>query len=395
MRSVKLVLALIIFPVLASAQNVLAPRVRAEQTGDWIVKTGTAPLSISIDQITTGDDGAPGSEPYLPVEIYDMQEGKEVQVTPIKELRTVSGHRLIGATFVNGFFDNNFWSSGTVTSGELDVSSGSLCLHASSSTTGAANGSAVIQSIRTARFVSGSANEFRGVIRISTGIPSSGTNDMRWGLADSTDVSTGSLKNGFYFRYSNGAFYVGSRLAGTEMNVATTSFNGTVPTITENYIRYQIVYTNLGASFYVNDLLAHKLTPQQVSLTETVNFKVRAQNVNSGGSNYDSHLEAKVLTVLRLGAERTDPTYKNYAAAASTVLKYGPGFLHHVTVNDPGNTGSSIAIYDSTFTAAANIIATLNTAKTSIGAVHYELPFNNGLYIVGTGTIGNFTIVYE
>lgn len=391
----KALLLIIGLAVSASAQTFKAPLVRAEQSGEYTVNSGTNIISISIDQITTGDNGAPGAPGYVPIEIYDAQENKEVQVTPIKELRVVSGHRLVGSTFVNGFFDYNFWSSGTVTSGDVDVSSGSLCLHASSSTTGQPNGSAAVQSLRVARFVSGSVNEFRGVVKISTSIPATGTNDMRWGLSDASGVSTATLRNGFYFRYSNGAFYVGYRFAGSETNIATTSFNGTVPTINENYTRYQIVYSNLGASFYVNDLLAHKLSPDNVSLTETVNFKARAQNVNSGGATSDNHLEAKVLTILRLGSESTTPVKRYLSTAGSYLMKFGPGFFHHISVNDPGITGSSISVYDSTFTSAGNLIAVLNTAKTSIGSVMYDCPFDNGLFIVPAGTFGNVTVVYE
>lgn len=350
----------------------------------------------TLDGVNTYGDGAPGSKPYIYTEIYDGQENKEVQVSPIKELRVVMGHRLVGSTFNNGFFDYNFWSSGTVTSGTISVSSGSLTLYASSSTTGAIDGASIVQSLRTARFVSGSANEYRAVIRISTNIPTTGTNDMRWGLSDATGISTNTpVVNGFYFRYANGAFYVGSRLAGTEMNVATTSFNGTVPTITTAFTRYQIVYTNIGATFYVNDKMVHRLSPTIASLTETVSFKARAQNFNSNGSNSTNSLEAKVLTILRLGSESTTPVKKYIGTAGSYLLKFGPGFFHHITINDPGAVGSAINVYDSTFTSTSNLIGVLNTAKTSIGSLDYDCPFDNGLFIVPSGTFGNITVVYE
>lgn len=380
------------------------PIVRAQQYGNWkatatidnfpavqpVSQSGN--WSISMDSITLGTP-APGNPNYLPVEIYDMQEGKEVQVTPIKEMRVVMGHRLVGSTFLNGFFDYNFWSTSTFNNGNVTISGGSIVLHASSGTQ--TDGAAFIQSLRTARFVTGSANEFRGVIKITTGTPDSGTSDMRWGLADSVSTDTSTLRNGFYFRYSNGAFYVGSRYAGAEMNVDTNSFNGTVPTITPNYTRYQIVYTNLGASFYVNDMLVHKISPTIAALTEAVNFKARAQNINSAGSNYLGTLDAKVLTILRLGSESTTPVKRYVGTAGNYLFKFGPGFFHHITINDPGITGSSINVYDSTFTSAGNLIGTLNTAKTSIGTLLYDCPFDNGLFLVTSGTFGNVTVVYE
>lgn len=350
-------------------------------------------LKVEIAGVTTGDDGAPGTEGYLPVEIYDMQEGKEAQITPLKEIMVSQRTRAIGSTFINGYFDFNFWSSATVTTGQISVASGSVILQAS--TSAVTNGITVLQTLRTARFVTGSSNEFRAIIRITTAIPTSGTNDMRWGLCDAVDLSTTSLMNGLYFKWSNGAFYVGARLNGTAMEVSTPSFNGKVPTITENYTRYQIVYTNIGASFYVNDFLAHKMSPTNISLTASVNFKARAQNINSGGSSAQNIMEAKVITVNRLGMVQTIPLFRRFTGAASRVLKFGPGQLHHIAINNTGSPSSSFTIYDSTFAKTGLEIAAINTNGSSLGNINYDLPFNDGLFIVSVGNIGDITIVYE
>lgn len=350
--------------------------------------------NVTLDAVNIYGDGAPGAKPYIYTEIYDAQENKEAQVTPIKEMRVVSGHRLVGSTFANGFFDNNFWSTATVNSGYINVANGSIFIYGSTSTQ--VDGTAYLQSKRVARFVSGSANEFRGVVKISTDIPTTGINDMRWGLASQPFSTPATIDDGLYFRYSNGAFYVGYRVGGVAVDIATTSFNGTVPTITSEYTRYQIIYTNLSASFYVNDKLAHKVSATTTTLGHTVNFRARAQNYNSDSSASNNVLEAKVLTILRLGASNTDPTFKYMATgAASSVLKFGPGLLHTITVNAPGLAGTSIAVYDSTYTVASQIIGNLDTAKTSITGIRYDLPFSNGLWVVPTGDFGNVTIVYE
>lgn len=57
--------------------------------------------------------------------------------------------------------------------------------------------------------------------------------------------------------------------------------------------------------------------------------------------------------------------------------------------------GTSVAVYDSTYTVAGQTIGTLDTAKTSISSINYDLPFSNGLWIVPTGDFGNLTIIYE
>jgi len=383
-RAIRRLFPLIILCLVANGQaqeRVRGIRTPVTQEGSW---------SIDIGSITVNEDA--DTLAHIHTEIYDGDENKSAMVTPIRELRVVSDHRLVGTTFSNGFFDYNFWSTSTVNSGYITVSSGSIFIYAS--TSAVTDGQAFLMTRRTARFVTGSANEYRAIIRISTEIPATGTNDMRWGTA-STDEAGGVIGDGLYFRYSNGAFYVGYRVGGVENNISTSSLNGTVPTIGLNYARYQIVYTNLGATFYVNDVLVHRLTAMQTTLGQTVSFKARAQNYNSGGSASNNVLEAKAINILRLGASETDPVGRYLAVATPSPLKFGPGKLHSIIINGIGLAGSTISVYDSTFTSAGNILAVIDTSKTSIATLEYRVPFNNGLYIVPAGTFGNATVVYE
>lgn len=388
---IRIVLPIILLATSAFATSSQNVRIMGDNATNQDVFVYDHALTVAISSISNRANSVTGP---IYTAITDTYEGKTAQVTPIREMRVVSGHRLVGSTFANGFFDTNFWSTGTVASGYVNVSSGSIFIYGSTSTQ--INGTAYLQSKRVARFVSGSANEFRAIIRISTEVPTSGINDMRWGLASQPFSTPATIDDGLYFRYSNGGFYVGYRVGGTAVDIATTSFNGTVPTITHNYTRYQIIYTNISAEFFVNDVLVHKLTAATMPIGHTVNFRARAQNYNSNGSASNNVLEAKVLTILRLGAENTDATYRYMATgAASSVLKFGPGFLHSITVNAPGLAGTSVAIYDSTFTVAGQLIGSLDTAKTSITGILYDLPFSNGLWVVPTGDFGNITIVYE
>ena len=350
-------------------------------------------LKIEIAGITTGDDGKPGTSGYVPIEIYDMQSGNEAAITPLGELYSVQRVRAVGAPFSNGYWDDNFWSSGTLTTnGDVRVSSAVVALYASTSTS--VNGAVVMQSNKVARFIDASVNEYRAVIRISTAIPATGTNDMRWGLSDSVDLSTTNLRNGYYFRFSNGAAYVGYRLAGTEMSVATTSWTGTVPNFSNNFMRYTIVYGSLGAAFYINNKFVHSFSGTTEPLTETSNFKARAQNINSGGSASNNVLQVKAMAIINVGRESSVPGYIHNNTAFSKLLKYGPGFLHHIAINDSGSPVSSYTIYDSTFAAAGKQIAIINTNGSSLGNINYGLPFS-ALYVVGTGTFGDITLVYE
>lgn len=186
------------------------------QNGVWSVSpgTGTYPTlsaqngywTINIGTVTANDNGR--GKAHFHTEIYDNDENKEALVTPMRELKVASSVRLVGATYVNGFFDNNFWSSTTVNNGLVSVSSGSLSLYASSGTQ--INGQATVTSLRTARYISGSSNEYRAVIRIDTTPVLSGNNDMRWGVSDDP------LRNEYFFYYSSNTFGVGYRTAGVE-----------------------------------------------------------------------------------------------------------------------------------------------------------------------------------
>ena len=373
------------------------------QSGTWTTTTTinnlpavqaisqSGPLSVEIATVTANKTAT--ALGHIHTEIYDSDENKSAMVTPIRELRVVSDHRLVGTTFVDSVLDTNFWSTATVNSGLVTVSSGSVFIYASTSTQ--VDGRAYLMTKKTARYVTGSANEYRAVLRISTDVPTVGVNDMRWGVASTNPDTESVIGDGIYFRYSNGTFYVGYRTNGVETNISTANFSGTVPTITGNYTRYQIVYTNLGATYYVNDVLVHRITATTTTLGHTVNFKARAQNYNSGGANSNNIVEAKLLCILRLGAAETDPVGRYLGTAGSYVLKFGPGKLHSVVIIAIGGVGSSISVYDSTFTSAGNTIAVIDTAKTSIATLGYSVPFNNGLFVVPAGTFGNVTVVYE
>jgi len=361
---------------------------RVEIKGDCSLSPGADKCQAVVNsskELFVQDNTSPTDPLY--VSLGDEYENKTVHITPIRELRVAQSTRLVGTTFNNGFFDDNFWSSSTVNNGSIVVSSGSIFIYSSSGTQ--ANGDANFLSKRVARFVAGSANEYRAVIRISTAIPTTGTNSMRWGCSDD------GLQNGLYFEYANGAFYVGYRTGGAATSISTTSFNGTVPTITTNYTRYQIVYTNIRATFYVNDVVVHTLNPLTEPIGQTANFKVRFKNTNSDGANVINVIESRVASILRLGQNMTSSTKRYLSTAGTYVLKYGPGLLKNIVVNANGNVGSNITIYDSTYTAAGTIVGVIDTYKSAIATLIYDSPFDTGLTVVPSGTFGNITVVYE
>jgi hypothetical protein len=125
-----------------------------------------------------------------------------------------------------------------------------------------------------------------------------------------------------------------------------------------------------------------------------MNHHIYSDNINSGGSVANVTLKIRVASISRLGLLQTSPTSRRVTTATTAVLKYGLGQLHRIVINDP-TTGTLMTIYDNT-AGSGTIIAIVNLGTKAVSpvSIEYNLPFNNGLTIVSTGT-WDATIVYE
>lgn len=81
--------------------------------------------------------------------------------------------------------------------------------------------------------------------------------------------------------------------------------------------------------------------------------------------------------------------YRNIAAAATTVVKPGPGVLASITVNTTA--AGAITVYDNT-AASDTKIATLKASVTE-GCYHYNCVFSTGLTIV-TAAASDITVTF-
>ena len=90
--------------------------------------------------------------------------------------------------------------------------------------------------------------------------------------------------------------------------------------------------------------------------------------------------------------EASVPIPVRISTATTTVLKYGPGSLHRLVVNNPTN--NAITIYDNT-AASGTVLAIIDpdTGATPF-ALQYECPFQNGLTIVTAGT-PDVTVIFD
>jgi hypothetical protein len=317
------------------------------------------------------------------VKIYDNY-GWTAECTPMDELRVVNPVRLIGTTFIGTVLDNNF-ATGIITNGGT-VTQGGCQLTLSTNTT--ANGSAVVQSVRTARYVGGSSNRIRAVIRL----PDTGTvnNVRKWGCFSSTD--------GAYFKISGTTLSVCTLKTSNETSVASASWNGTSFTLDTNVHTYEIYYTNSKVYFVIDGILRHTVSALTTTWSDTTNLPLRMENVNSNDSVTNVTIEVRVASIYRLGNIETQPTsyYYPIGQTAGTQLKIGAGNIHSLVILNAVN-GAVITLVDSVSATTPVIIATgALTAKTDPVEIDmHSVPFFNGLRLIVSSANASCWIAYE
>jgi len=305
--------------------------------------------------------------------------GFNARCTPTNELRVVVPIRLAGGIMSGTAFDTNFWSSTLVGTGAVAQSNGLQNL-----TTGAtANSSVTVKSTTVARFVGQNANIYASVIQL--GDTGTANNERGWGVSDGTD--------GAYFKINGTTVYVCTKKGGVETAVASASWNGnqTLPTLT-NLNTYRIEYRQKGIIFEINGNVAHTVSTTSSLWTNTMNLPAIHYNTNSGGSTTNVSMSVAAATIYRLGPFETQPVAGRITTAGTYILKYGPGTLHRIVLNNP--TGTLITVYDNT-AGSGTTLAVLNTpSQANPVCLEYGVVFSTGLTVVSTGT-WDATIVYQ
>jgi len=317
--------------------------------------------------------------------------GFQSRVTPMGGLHVAQRIRLIGSQFDGAVVDGNYWtvavSTGTVTQAgtELILTSGTANAHY-----------ARAYSVRRARYMAGVANAARIHIRL----PDTGTANVRrrWGLGFGATMPT--VTDGAYFELDGTTFSVVTSKAATspptgETRVSSGAFNGHygysfTPTAI-NYV-YEILYTNEGVYFSVDNKLLHFHHADTATWTNTMNLHLWLETYNTGNSSAVA-MYCRTAEVARLGHLESQPKYYNISGAATThTLKLGAGILHKIIFNN--TSGTSFIIYDNT-TGADPKVGSVTSASAALGVWDYHLPFYNGLVIVTTGANWDATVIYE
>ena len=320
--------------------------------------------------------------------LQDLVTGKTERISTQRNEVVVPMTRLVGSQFALAAKDTVFWGeAGTTGSGAVTQSYGQVAL----ATGITADSVAQYQTLRSARYISGANNLFRGNCRVDA---AAAKNGRRWGAYDAN--------NGLWFEFNAaGALELHSRTNGSGSPVdaaaIASGFNGSLgatysPDV--NNHTYEIQYSNSTIYWVIDDLLLHKQTVLTTPLTATMNLPVTLANINSGGGTANTTLWVRNASILRCGEPVTEPRFFHFSAANTTQLKTGAGKLHSIHINTPGGATNVFTVYDGVGVTSAIIV--IFTGTGTQGDHQYNVEFQAGLYIVdATGTACDATIVYE
>jgi hypothetical protein len=363
----------------------------ANTAGDTFAVTGTkttgSPNKILLDAILRDAAGtALGTTPSPVIAaLQGIQLGTPVTVSPFGAIKTAEMNRLIGGSLYTSPLLSTFWTTTLAAGGTAPVANGELELR----TNVTANGSAIVQTAKRARFISASSNVFLGGIRL--GDTGAANNVRRWGAFDPTN-GTG---NGFFFELSGTAIRVVTRKAGVDTVVSLASFNGGNAFVLDtNHRLYEILYSTEAAYFFQDQKLIHTATYPTGSPIAVMDLRLGYQNTNSGGGTADARMFCRSSSISRLGPPIARPIFRHTNVAETVTLKNSPGNLHKLIVNFAGVAGASVTVYDNT-AASGVIIASVDFTGVTPATLEYDIDFDIGLTFVAVGTGFSATLVFD
>lgn len=335
------------------------------------------PLPRSLDQNGNLQTG---------VRSIEDTSGFKLRYAPRGETLVVTPYKLVGQAFTDVSLDTNFWTSTPVGSGTA-VETGGLLTLATGTT---ADSTVAVQSNTVARFVGGTANRFRTILRV----PDLGTanNTRRWGPFTTTD--------GAFIQLSGTTFSLVTRKGGVDTVVNNGSFNGhfgSTWNINTNFHTYEIIINVQSVYFFIDGDLYHTVTIPTTPWTSTLHLPIRYENNNSGGSVSNVSMETKAVSIARYGAANSAPVSRySTGTTAGLNLKAGPGNIHSIIVSGVGN-NSVVTLYDNT-AATGTILWSSGTMGASTVPFALDLKgvsFSIGLTLVVATASTNVTVIYE
>jgi len=315
--------------------------------------------------------------------------GDEIGSTMIDEMMVSEKNRVAGGVFNGTTPDTNFYTTSLNANGTATISNSVLNL----ATTTDSGSSALVYTNSVARYIGGSMNHLRGIIRI--GGTSYTNNTLRFGA-----TSSSSLADSFYFQVQGSVLSICAKTTGlNDIKIDSGSFNGDSPTytLTSNFATVEIIYTNKRIQFYIDKVLIHTLTQTTSVICGTRHLRPFAQNINTGVGSA-ANLYIQVLSILTWGNTKTQSKfYFQQGTTAGVLLKNGIGSLHSLNLSGVNN-NATVTLYDNTSATGTIIYSTGAMGAQTIPinvSFNTGIPFINGLYLVISGANCNCQVMYE
>jgi len=325
--------------------------------------------------------------------ITDAQTGATTVISPSGTQETGELIRLIGGNFESGVLLDHIWTTALTGTGSAASVTGEAVL----ATGATANSSAMVQTVRRARFVTATFNK----THLAMQMPGFNNADVirKFGFYDPvTMIGSG---DGVFLENDSGAIRLVRLRAGVEEQVVLeAAFNGNdVPgTDGVKFVRdgdvhiYEMVY-NAGSVRLFQDLrLVHTMSYLTSVGYETTHLPIAMELVNINGNTVNNELKSRGFSCSRIGSEAAVPEPFNIIIAGSDTIKNSPARLRSVIVTNPGSGAATIEFFDSP-TPGLNRIFGLSTSAKLVVPLNFET--SNGLSFTATGNNFEILIIFD
>jgi hypothetical protein len=220
---------------------------------------------------------------------FDPETGASSALTSLRDGMVAQRYTILSDSIADGLA--SFWTiSGTI-SGAVAVTGGEGLIQSGTDPAGAAQMSSTAPA-----YFPGQSHWLNSAIRF--GDTGSAGNIRRIGAFT---VSGTTPQDGFFFELNGTTLNAVSVKGGVQTPVASTSWTRVAAapfTLDTNYHSFEIRWTANGAQFYVDNVVRHTASGGGAAITNTLNFPMTIQSVNSSGAT------SRLIAVRNIGLGR-------------------------------------------------------------------------------------------
>lgn len=304
------------------------------QSGTWTVTASNVTGNIAHDAVDSGNPvkigGKVSTATPTPVQAadrvdawfneygqlvtsdYDIEVGSAIGSTGLRDRLMAQRYTVQADSLADGLA--GFWTTTTANGGTATSSGGEGLIQTSAN----ANGSAQLSSTSVTYFP-GQVGWFNSAVRMGdTGVAN---NTRRIGVFT---VSGTTPQDGFYYELSGTTLNAVIVKAGSATATASSSWSrvSDAPfTLDANYHSFEIRYTANTVWFYIDNVLRHKVSGTNTSITATLNFPITIQSINVGASAANRLIAVRNCGIGRFG----DPSQPVIESGTSAIAAIGMG----------------------------------------------------------------------